>query len=125
MVPVQFRWALGGAALFMMFTAACSTAIPLLLGTLVDQVQQGMHAGVTGKPHDNRFLWPELGAGVSLPGKGGRCRTCPSESLADGNDLVKRPTRTWAVKDGPELGEILLGKLKAVAQKLDEPYLRR
>ncbi len=39
LVPPRHRWALGGAAGLMALTSACNTAIPLVLGRLIDQVQ--------------------------------------------------------------------------------------
>jgi ATP-binding cassette subfamily B protein len=44
LVPARHRWALGGATLVMALTSAASTAIPVLLGRLVDDVQQGTEA---------------------------------------------------------------------------------
>jgi ATP-binding cassette, subfamily B, bacterial len=41
LVPRRHQWALGGAALVMAVTSLCNTAIPLLLGRLVDRVRTG------------------------------------------------------------------------------------
>jgi ATP-binding cassette subfamily B protein len=42
LVPRRHKWALGGATLVMALTSLCSTAMPLLIGRLVDDVQQGI-----------------------------------------------------------------------------------
>jgi ATP-binding cassette subfamily B protein len=41
LVPRRHKWALGGAVLVMVLTSACNTAMPLLLGGLVDEIKQG------------------------------------------------------------------------------------
>src|SRR6516162_7680371 len=40
-VPGNHKWALGIAAVVMAVTGACSTAMPLLLGQLLDRVKTG------------------------------------------------------------------------------------
>ncbi len=42
LVPRRHKWALVGALLVMAVTSACNTAIPLLLGSLVDEVKHGI-----------------------------------------------------------------------------------
>ena len=41
LVPRKHKWALGGAAVIMACTSACSTALALFLGGLVDGAQLG------------------------------------------------------------------------------------
>jgi ATP-binding cassette subfamily B protein len=41
LVPRRHQWALGGAALVMAVTSLCNTAMPLLLGRLVDRLNNG------------------------------------------------------------------------------------
>ena len=41
LIPVGFKWALGSAVFVMACTSACNTAMPLLLGELVDGVKNG------------------------------------------------------------------------------------
>lgn len=45
LVPLRHKWALAGAAMVMACTSACSTALALLLGQLVDGVQRGTLEG--------------------------------------------------------------------------------
>jgi ATP-binding cassette subfamily B protein len=40
LLPRRHRWALGGAAALMALTSICNTAIPLVLGNLIDQVRK-------------------------------------------------------------------------------------
>src|SRR5947209_4393496 len=47
LVPRRHKLALGGAALVMAATSLCSTALPLLLGRLVDGVQRGTQGGAS------------------------------------------------------------------------------
>src|SRR5262249_52862725 len=47
LVPRRHKWAFCGAILVMALTRACSTAMPLLLGGLVDEVKVGSDRGVT------------------------------------------------------------------------------
>jgi ATP-binding cassette subfamily B protein len=39
MVPRRFKWALGGAALLMALASACATAVPLVIGYLIDGIK--------------------------------------------------------------------------------------
>jgi ATP-binding cassette subfamily B protein len=45
LLPRRHRWALGAAAALMALTSCCNTAIPLVLGRLVDQVEQATERG--------------------------------------------------------------------------------
>jgi ATP-binding cassette subfamily B protein len=45
LVPLRHKLALGGAALLMAVTSAANTAVPLLLGSLVDRIKSGTEAG--------------------------------------------------------------------------------
>lgn len=45
LVPRRHKWALAGAAAVMACTSACSTALALFLGQLVDGVQRGTLGG--------------------------------------------------------------------------------
>jgi ATP-binding cassette subfamily B protein len=47
LVPRRHKGAFGGAVLLMALTSACNTAIPLLLGGLVDDVKQGTERSLT------------------------------------------------------------------------------
>jgi ATP-binding cassette subfamily B protein len=47
LIPRRHKWAFGGAILVMALTSACNTAMPLLLGGLVDEVKEGSDHGVT------------------------------------------------------------------------------
>ncbi len=49
LVPWRHKWALAGAAMVMACTSACSTALALFLGQLVDGVQRGT---LEGQPRD-------------------------------------------------------------------------
>jgi ATP-binding cassette subfamily B protein len=46
LVPRRHKFALGGAALVMVLTSACNTALPVLLGRLIDRVIQGTAQGL-------------------------------------------------------------------------------
>jgi ATP-binding cassette subfamily B protein len=46
LVPLRHKWALGGAAAVMAITSACNTALPLLLGQLVDAIKRGSDDGL-------------------------------------------------------------------------------
>src|SRR5438445_154811 len=46
LVPRRHKLAFGGVLLVMAVTSACSTAVPLLLGSLVDRVQHGTEQGL-------------------------------------------------------------------------------
>src|SRR5260370_30772470 len=46
MVPRRFKWALGGAALLMALASACATAVPLVIGYLIDGIKDR-----TAPPH--------------------------------------------------------------------------
>jgi ATP-binding cassette subfamily B protein len=46
LVPLRHKVALGGAALLMAVTSAANTAMPLLLGSLVDRIKSGTEAGL-------------------------------------------------------------------------------
>jgi ATP-binding cassette subfamily B protein len=46
LVPLRYKLALGGAALLMAVTSAANTAMPLLLGSLVDRIKSGTEAGL-------------------------------------------------------------------------------
>ena len=46
LVPRRHKWALAGAVLVMVCTSACSTALALFLGQLVDGVQRGNAHGI-------------------------------------------------------------------------------
>jgi ATP-binding cassette subfamily B protein len=46
LVPLRHKLALGGAALLMAITSAANTAVPLLLGSLVDRIKTGSENGV-------------------------------------------------------------------------------
>jgi ATP-binding cassette subfamily B protein len=46
LIPLRHRLALGGAALLMAFTSAANTAMPLLLGSLVDRIKSGTEANL-------------------------------------------------------------------------------
>jgi ATP-binding cassette subfamily B protein len=48
MVPRRYLWALGTAAGVMVLTSLVATALPILLGGLVDQVQKGHASGARG-----------------------------------------------------------------------------
>jgi ATP-binding cassette subfamily B protein len=52
LVPRRHRWALALAAAVMALTGLCNTALPLLLGRLVDRVRAGTDAGL---PHHALF----------------------------------------------------------------------
>lgn len=54
LVPRRHKLALGGAAGLMALTSACNTAVPVILGRLIDQVQ--IHAGVGGPGAEIRGL---------------------------------------------------------------------
>ncbi len=47
LLPTRHKLALGGAALIMACTSACNTALPLLLGRLVDGVKAGTDQGLS------------------------------------------------------------------------------
>jgi ATP-binding cassette subfamily B protein len=47
LVPRRHQLALGGAALVMVLTSACNTALPVLLGRLIDRVNQGTAEGLS------------------------------------------------------------------------------
>jgi ATP-binding cassette subfamily B protein len=47
LVPLRYKWAFAGAALLMAVTSAASTAVPLLLGTLVDRIKLGTEQQAT------------------------------------------------------------------------------
>jgi ATP-binding cassette subfamily B protein len=47
LVPRTHQWALGGAALVMAITGVSNTAIPLLLGGLVDRIEVGLRSGLS------------------------------------------------------------------------------
>jgi ATP-binding cassette subfamily B protein len=47
LIPRRHKWAFGGAILVMALTSACNTAMPLLLGGLVDEVKEGSDHGMT------------------------------------------------------------------------------
>jgi ATP-binding cassette subfamily B protein len=49
LVPRRHKWALAGAAVVMACTSACSTALALFLGQLVDGVQRG---ALDGQPRE-------------------------------------------------------------------------
>src|SRR5215831_5522858 len=46
LVPLRHKLALGGAALLMAVTSIANTAMPLLLGSLVDRIKAGTEAGL-------------------------------------------------------------------------------
>ena len=46
LTPPHHKWALGVASVVIFGVGACNTAIPLLLGTLVDRVQTGLQEGL-------------------------------------------------------------------------------
>jgi ABC-type multidrug transport system fused ATPase/permease subunit len=46
LIPRRHKLALGGAALVMALVSACNTALPILLGRLVDAILQEMHQGL-------------------------------------------------------------------------------
>jgi ATP-binding cassette subfamily B protein len=48
LIPRSHKLALGGAALLMGLVSACNTALPLLLGQLLDGVKKGTDKGLTG-----------------------------------------------------------------------------
>jgi len=52
LVPRRHKWALAGAAVVMACTSACSTALAVFLGQLVDGVQRGT---LEGQPHDTLY----------------------------------------------------------------------
>ena len=60
-IPPTHKWALAGAAVVMAFTSACSTALALFLGQLVDGVQRGTQEG------RSRETLYHLAASVPLP----------------------------------------------------------
>ncbi len=47
LVPLRHKAALVGAAVLMAFTSACNTAVPLLLGRLVDRIKGGLEQGLS------------------------------------------------------------------------------
>lgn len=47
LVPLRHKLALGGAALLMAVTSAANTAMPLLLGSLVDHIKSGTEEGLS------------------------------------------------------------------------------
>jgi ATP-binding cassette subfamily B protein len=47
LIPCRHKWSFGVAILVMALTSACNTAMPLLLGGLVDEVKEGSDRGVT------------------------------------------------------------------------------
>ena len=57
LVPRRHKWALAGAAVVMACTSACSTALALFLGQLVDGVQRGTLEGQTGEPLFHLAAW--------------------------------------------------------------------
>ena len=71
LVPRRHKWALGAAALVIACVSACNTAIPLLLGRLLDGVQTGAKEGADNSALYNIALW-SLGmiAGVYLVREG-------------------------------------------------------
>jgi ATP-binding cassette subfamily B protein len=46
LIPLRHKAALGGAALLMAVTSAANTAMPLLLGSLVDRIKAGTEEGL-------------------------------------------------------------------------------
>jgi hypothetical protein len=52
LVPRRHKWALAGAAVVMACTSACSTALALFLGQLVDGVQRDT---LGGKPSESLY----------------------------------------------------------------------
>jgi ATP-binding cassette subfamily B protein len=52
LVPRRHKWALAGAAMVMACTSACSTALALFLGQLVDGVQRGT---IEGQPRETLY----------------------------------------------------------------------
>src|ERR1700682_4297566 len=52
LVPRRHKWALAGAAVVMACPSACSTALAVFLGQLVDDVQRGT---LEGQPHDTLY----------------------------------------------------------------------
>ena len=48
LIPRSHKLALGGAALLMGLVSACNTALPLLLGQLLDGVKKGTDKGLAG-----------------------------------------------------------------------------
>src|SRR5437868_7067810 len=57
LVPRRHKLALGGAALIMALTSAGNTALPLLMGTLVDSIQTGVAGRQAPGPLFQRALW--------------------------------------------------------------------
>jgi ATP-binding cassette subfamily B protein len=55
LVPARHKFALGGAALLMAVTSGANTLIPLLLGTLVDQLQRLQRDSAAGGAPDALF----------------------------------------------------------------------
>jgi ATP-binding cassette subfamily B protein len=47
LVPHRHKLALGGAALVMVLTSACNTALPVLIGRLIDRVNEGTSQGLS------------------------------------------------------------------------------
>src|SRR5262249_19353652 len=46
LVSRRYRWSFGGAILILVVSSACSTALPLLLGWLVDGLENGIEQGL-------------------------------------------------------------------------------
>jgi ATP-binding cassette subfamily B protein len=57
LIPRRHKLALGGAALVMALVSACNTALPILLGRLVDAILQGTHQGLSHEALYRSAAW--------------------------------------------------------------------